>query len=254
MPDRSSPISRSSEVGGVKIVTGVRRISRRKKRTTKDESIRASSNPPSTNNQEQTDKIASSAQAQAANQAELLMRPPTSFLTFWIGGDLFALPLARAREIARCDAITKVPNTPPCLRGVTNLRGTVIPVVDLAPRFDRSLTTIGARTCIVVLEVDWTGESLTMGLVVDSVGHVSAIETEIVSTSSSFSTRARADLLSSLVPFGRTFAAVLDVDRALSAQEVLEWSSGGDRFQGADSGSDSAAQSKRSHDRTDGVH
>ncbi|MBN2370798.1 MAG: purine-binding chemotaxis protein CheW [Vicinamibacteria bacterium] len=187
--------------------------------------------------------------SQVSTRAARTTPSPSSFLTFWIGGELFALPLDRAREIARCEAVTKVPNTPPCLRGVMNLRGTVIPVVDLAPRLDRSLTAIGARTCIVMLDVDWTGETLTMGLLVESVGHALAAA---VDEPPSFGTRLRAELLAGLVPVGESFAAVLDADRALSSQELLVWES--DVFQRSDDRAIVEDDAERPLHRTENGH
>lgn len=231
-----------------------RRIARRKKNTTADRPTPASSDQPSSSIPIQTDTAVGEPRSQASKKAALPARLPTSYLAFSIGGELFALPLARAGEIARCDVITKVPNTPPCLRGVMNLRGTVIPVIDLAPRLGRSLTSIGARTCIVVLEVDWTGEKMTMGLIVENVGHVSAAETDVTSTPLSFSTRIRSELLTGLVPVGQTFAAVLAADRALAAQEVLEWSTGGDQPTIANARSDIAVRPERPPNHAEDVH
>ncbi len=144
-----------------------------------------------------------------------------SYLTFWLAGEEYALPLARAREIVRCEAITKVPQTAAWLRGVTNVRGSVVPVIDLAPRLGRPETAVGARTSILLVEVDWVGDLLIMGVLIDAVGRVLTVAPEEVQATPSFGTRLRADLLSGLIPADGRFAAILDADRALAPKELL---------------------------------
>jgi purine-binding chemotaxis protein CheW len=148
-------------------------------------------------------------------------KPRSNYLTFWIAGDEYALPLARAREIVRCESITRVPHTPPWLRGVTNIRGSVIPVVDLAPRLGCDETLIGPRSAALLIEVDWTGDCLVMGLLVDAVGRVASLAADAIDDTPSFGTRMRPDLLQGLIQVDQRFALVLNVDAALSASELL---------------------------------
>lgn len=148
-------------------------------------------------------------------------RPRVSFLTFWVAGEEYALPLERAVEIVRCEALTAVPQTPPWLRGVMNVRGSVVPVVDLAPRLGGGEVALGERTCALMIETDWSGEAVGMGLLVEAVGRVVSVAPEQIESVPALGTRMRPELLSGLIPVDDHFAPVLDVDRVLSAGELL---------------------------------
>ena len=148
-------------------------------------------------------------------------RAKASFLTFWIAAEEYAVPLERAVEIVRCESLTKVPQTPPWLRGVMNVRGAVVPVVDLGPRLGGAEVILGARTCALMIETDWSGESLGMGLLVEAVGQVVSVDREAVQSVPTFGTRMRPELLGGLIPVNDGFAAVLDADRVLSPEELL---------------------------------
>jgi purine-binding chemotaxis protein CheW len=147
--------------------------------------------------------------------------PLANYLTFWIAGEHYALPLARAREIVRCESVTKVPDTPAWLRGVTNIRGTVIPVIDLAPRLGSAETAAGQRTAILLIEVDWTGEHMVLGLLIEAVGQVAAVAPEAIGATPPFGTRINTRLLVGLMPVDGRFALILDIDAVLSAKELL---------------------------------
>jgi len=144
-----------------------------------------------------------------------------SYLTFWIAGEQYALPLERAREIVRCEAFTKVPDTPAWLRGVTNIRGTVVPVVDLAPRLGCAETPIARRAAILLIEVDWTGECMVLGLLIEAVGRVATIAPDQLEPAPPFGTRIDARLVAGLVPVDAKFALALDIDAVLAAKELL---------------------------------
>jgi purine-binding chemotaxis protein CheW len=148
-------------------------------------------------------------------------RPQASFLTFWIAGEEYAVPLERAVEIVRCESLTAVPQTPPWLRGVMNVRGSVIPVVDLGPRLGGGAVRLGQRTCALMLETDWSGEAVGMGLLVEAVGRVVSIAPEAIESVPAIGMRMRPDLLSGLIPVDGGFAPVLDADRVLSPGELL---------------------------------
>ena len=104
------------------------------------------------------------------------VKPRQEFLTLWIDAEEYAVPIRRALEIVRCDSVTRVPRTPPWWRGVMNLRGAVIPVVDLAVRFARSETALTSRSCVVIIEVDWTGERVALKTVIDYLADHPEIE------------------------------------------------------------------------------
>src|SRR5215469_14524977 len=87
------------------------------------------------------------------------------YLTFMIGGEEFAVSLLKVKEIIEYDVVTKVPKTPEWVRGVINLRGSVVPVIDLAVKFGQPATQVGKLTCIVITEVECDGEASVMGII-----------------------------------------------------------------------------------------
>jgi purine-binding chemotaxis protein CheW len=100
---------------------------------------------------------------------------PTStvqYLTFLTAGEEYAVAIVKVREIIEYEAVTTVPNTPVWIRGVTNLRGKVVPVVDLATKFGMPAASISKFSCIIITEVMFQGESLVMGVLADSVSQV----------------------------------------------------------------------------------
>jgi purine-binding chemotaxis protein CheW len=94
------------------------------------------------------------------------------YLTFFTAGEEYGVNIGKVKEIVKFEAITAVPNTPAWIRGVTNLRGTVVPVVDLAVKFGLSVSGITKFSCIIITEVLFQGEKLTMGVLADSVSQV----------------------------------------------------------------------------------
>src|SRR5690242_14271366 len=93
-------------------------------------------------------------------------------LTFVIGADTFALPLLKVREIIEYDVVTHVPRMPEWIRGVINLRGNIVPVIDLSVKFRQQPTTVGKQTCIVIADVQCEDDPMVMGVIVDSVREV----------------------------------------------------------------------------------
>src|SRR3712207_717622 len=98
--------------------------------------------------------------------------PIMQYLSFFIAGEEYAVGILQVREIIEHDTVTRVPGAPAWIRGVTNLRGTVLPVIDLPMNFARSPSTMNRRSCIVVVEVAFQGEKLVMGMLADAVGQV----------------------------------------------------------------------------------
>lgn len=94
------------------------------------------------------------------------------YLTFFVGGEEYAVNILKVKEIIEYDTVTVVPNTAPWIRGVTNLRGNVVPVVDLAVKFGLPASQASKFSCIVITEICYEGEKLTMGVMADSVSQV----------------------------------------------------------------------------------
>lgn len=143
------------------------------------------------------------------------------FLTFQVAGEEYGIPILRVREILRYEGATRVPSTPPWVLGVLNLRGSVVPVVDLARKFGLPPSTIGARTCVVVVEVDLGAEQTLMGVIADAVSEVLDLSSQDVEPPPAFGTHVRIDYLAGMGRVGRRFVLLLDTDRVLSASELL---------------------------------
>jgi len=142
------------------------------------------------------------------------------YLTFFIAGEEYGIPILRAREILELQALTRVPAAPACVRGVLNLRGAVVPVVDLAIQFGQPACTAGKLTCVVVVEVALAGELAVMGLIVDSVHQTIELSESEIEATPAFGTIARCEFLTGMGRVGAKFVLLLDLDSALSAEQL----------------------------------
>lgn len=143
----------------------------------------------------------------------------TPYLTFTLAGDEYGVNLLKVREIIRYDgAATPVPTMPPWVRGVINLRGSVVPVVDLATLFGMPSRAATNRTCVVVMDVTVHGESVVMGVIADTVSEVRSLAPSDIESPPCFGTRIRGDVLTGLGKVGERFVLMLDIDRVLSLQ------------------------------------
>ncbi len=156
---------------------------------------------------------------------------PGQYLSFFVADEEYAIGILKVKEILEFETITKVPGAPPSIRGVTNVRGSVVPVVDLAVRFSLPETAVTKRACIVIVEVDLDGERTVMGVMADSVSQVMALGTDDIQPPPSFGTRVRIDYLLGMGRSGKKFIMILDIDRILTLDELLEVS----KVQGASS-------------------
>jgi purine-binding chemotaxis protein CheW len=144
------------------------------------------------------------------------------YLGFTIADEEYAIGILRVKEILEYDTITKVPGTPPSIRGVINLRGSVVPVVDLALKFGVPQSPITKRTCIVVVEVDLDGERTVMGVMADAVSQVMDLGAADIEPPPAFGTRVHMDHLLGMGKAGKKFILLLDIDRILSVNELTE--------------------------------
>lgn len=145
----------------------------------------------------------------------------TQFLTFLLAEESYAVSILRVREIIEYDTVTRVPNMPPSIRGVINLRGAVVPVVDLAVRFGLRDCQVTKRTCVIIVEVEVSGERLVIGLMADAVSQVIDLPPADIEPPPPFGTRVRVDFLEGLGKIGKKFVLILDLDRALSSTDLL---------------------------------
>lgn len=143
------------------------------------------------------------------------------YLTFTLGEEMFAIGILSIREIIEYGHLTEVPMTPPFIRGVINLRGAVVPVVDMAARFGRKARETTKRTCIVIIEIDNDDSSTTqMGIVVDAVSEVLEIPPGEIEPPPDFGARIRTDFVSGMGKVNGKFVVMLNVNRVLSIDEV----------------------------------
>ena len=142
------------------------------------------------------------------------------YLTFMLGGEMFAIGILWIKEIIEYAGLTEVPMTPQCIRGVINLRGSVVPVLDLLARFGKNPAVITKRSCIVVLEIDADGERHEMGVVVDAVSAVLEIPASDIEPAPEFGANIRTDFIHGMGKVGGKFVILLDPDKVLSIADI----------------------------------
>lgn len=148
---------------------------------------------------------------------------PSQFLTFMLGEEQFAVGILHIKEIIEYGSLATVPMMPACVRGVINLRGAVVPVMDLSARFGRNPSAITKRSCIVIVEVEGGGEGKqVLGMLVDAVNAVVEIAAGDIEPAPSFGTRIRPDFIAGIGKFSGKFVILLAIDRVLSTEEVVE--------------------------------
>jgi len=144
----------------------------------------------------------------------------TQYLTFVVGEEEYGVGILRAKEIIEYDTVTTVPNAPAYIRGVINLRGSVVPVVDLAVKFGRQAGAVTRRSCIVVVEVKLDDSRHVMGIVADRVSQVAELPPESIEPPPAFGAGVRSEWLLGLGRADKRFVLLLDTDRALSEKEL----------------------------------
>lgn len=152
------------------------------------------------------------------------------YLTFFLAGEEYAISILKVREIIEYDTVTTVPRTPKWVRGVINLRGAVVPVVDLAVKFGIEERPNTRTTCIVIIEVTIEDQGTIMGVIADSVSQVVELSANEIQDAPAFGTRIRVDFLLGIAPLGRKFALMLDVDKVLSTDEMISLNETRDSF------------------------
>ncbi|MFL6633197.1 MAG: chemotaxis protein CheW [Massilia sp.] len=138
------------------------------------------------------------------------------YLTFMLGGEAFGVGIMAVKEIIEFAGITDVPMMPESIRGVINLRGAVVPVMDLAARFGRPQSVPGKRTCIVIVELEHDGERQLTGVVVDAVSAVLDIPAADIEPAPSFGTRIRGDFIAGMGKVNGRFVILLNVQQVLA--------------------------------------
>ena len=143
------------------------------------------------------------------------------YLTFYVAGEEYAVTILKVTEIIECVSLTHVPGTPPWIRGVLNLRGAVVPVVDLAVKFGLAPTELTRRTCVVMVELEYDSERMVLGVMADSVHQVVELGPDQIQPPPSFGPKVRVDCIQGMGSNGGAFVVLLDIDRVLSSSEIL---------------------------------
>ena len=147
---------------------------------------------------------------------------PAQFLTFTLGEEVFAMDIRTVREIIQYGPMTTVPLMPGFVRGVINLRGAVVPVIDLQARLGQSAAAIGKKTCIVIFDAQRDGEHIELGLMVDAVSEVIEIPAAQIEPPPSFGSAVRRDFIKGMGKVGNRFVIILEPDKALDVDDMAQ--------------------------------
>ena len=148
------------------------------------------------------------------------------YLTFKMAEEIFAFDVAKVREILELIPITKVPQTPEFMRGVINLRGSVVPVIDLRLNFGMQCTEDTVNTCIIVVEVNLNGEPIVLGVLADSVQEVVEMEPDLIEPPPKLGTRLKTEFIKGMGKVEDNFVMILDIDKVFSADELIDLQDG----------------------------
>ena len=142
------------------------------------------------------------------------------YLTFILEEEEYGIGILKVKEIIGMMSITSVPRTPEFVKGVINLRGKVIPVIDLRLKFTMESIPYTDRTCVIVVEIDSETETILIGIVVDAVSEVLSITEEEIEESPSFGTKLNTDYIFGMAKIEGGVKILLDIDKVLSAEEI----------------------------------
>ncbi len=142
--------------------------------------------------------------------------PQRQFLTFRLAGETYGVDILRVQEIRGWEPVTRIPNVPAHVRGVLNLRGSVVPVLDLRRRFDLPSQDLGKDTVVIVLRIQGEKTTRSIGVVVDAVSDVLDTDANALQPAPDFGARIDAQCISGLVSDGDTMVMLVDVDRMLN--------------------------------------
>lgn len=167
-------------------------------------------------------------QALAPSAGDGAVRTSRQYLTFTVAGETYAFGIARIREIIEYGRLTPIPMMPAFVRGVINLRGRGLPVIDLAARFGGRPGETTRRSCIVVVEADTgsgsTGSNTDLGFVVDTVSEVLEIPLDRIEPAPAFGQHLRPDFIEGMARLDESFVVILDEHRVLSIPEMAQLS------------------------------
>ncbi len=147
---------------------------------------------------------------------------PGQYLTFLVGHESFAISILDVKEIIEITSVTRVPMTPDFIHGVINLRGNVVPVIDLSARLGHGKANISKRSCIVLVELDLTDGPQLIGMLVDEVKEILEIPAENIQPAPDFGTDIRTDFIHAMARVDSNFIILLAINRVLSVEELSQ--------------------------------
>ena len=164
--------------------------------------------------------VTTSTAGAGAKTPVLVEEAPQQYLTFTLGGEMFAVGILNVKEIIEFGSITEIPMMPPFIRGVINLRGSVVPVIDLSCRFGGEKSKVSRRTCIVIIELSEGDERQDVGVVVDAVSEVLEIPQSEIEPPPAFGAKIRTDFITGMGKVSGKFVIILNVAKVLSTEEI----------------------------------
>ena len=162
--------------------------------------------------------------AAAGNAAEI-----AQYLTFLLSGEMYAVGILNVKEIIEYGQLTEIPMMPAFIRGVINLRGAVVPVIDLAARFGGHQTESSRRTCLVIIALSNGHDHHDIGVVVDAVSEVLEVSGADIEPAPAFGAKIRADFIEGMGKIGGKFVIILDIQKVLSVEEIASLATVADR-------------------------
>ncbi len=144
----------------------------------------------------------------------------TQYLTYKLGDEIYALDISKVREVLDFTSATKVPRTPDFMRGVINLRGSVVPVVDLRLKFGMKATEKTVNTCVIITEVTVDGDTTILGALADSVQEVIDLLPSDISAPPKIGTKLRTEFIRGMGKRDDKFIIILDIDKVFSSDEL----------------------------------
>ncbi|MDH5392429.1 MAG: chemotaxis protein CheW [Gammaproteobacteria bacterium] len=155
-----------------------------------------------------------------ASQEDMAADDVNQYLTFVLGGENYGVSILVIKEILEYHEPTTVPMMPDFIRGVINLRGSVVPVVDLSLRLGKAGTEVAKRTCVVIIEIQHEDERMEIGVVVDAVNEVLDIPPENIEAAPNFGAKIRTDFINGMGKVDEKFVVLLNIDHVLSIEEL----------------------------------
>ncbi len=161
--------------------------------------------------------------------AEAIANETTQYLSFNLGEEVFALDIGKVREVLEFTTVTKVPQTPEFMRGVINLRGGVVPVIDMKLKFGMDETEKSINTCVIITEVEMDdGETTVLGALADSVQEVFDLHEEEIEPAPRLGTQLNTEFLKGMGKKDDEFVLLLDIDKVFNLEEIEAVSEAGE--------------------------